>query len=645
MELALTFRRSLLWLLIIGLFVAGTPAQAQVPPAITLEAQVGYDGSGTYRDHFWYPVAITVANASGDSVGVLTWTVPGDAASTFEYVLDLPRGARKRVVLPVVNTSFNTRGRLTLHIDGQRVAQETIPLNRIGLEQPTVAVISSDATALASLQTARFFPDANTALVRLDPDMLPDDAALLAGLDAIFIHDLATDGLSAAQRGALLLWTRLGGQLIIGGGLHADRTLAGLAEASPVDVGPLRASAPADALAAFAGRPELAAGVPPLTVNEVRPREGAIALDGAGLLTARPEGAGQVLFAAFDLAALRVWSGEAALWEQALQIAPRTHIGPSFRWRGDNLLQDALQGGLVWLPSPWAVLALMAAYIVVIGPLNFLLLRRLRRIELAWLTTPLIAVAALGLTYGGSLALRGPEARVVQVAIVQGFEGASTGQATAFFGIFSPGRQNYRLDFAPASLITPSSLGSFEADPLTVRREATSSSVPELLIDVGSFRTVMVEQTVGEVPQVQSELQHEGRHLRGQVRLVGGAGPLRNAQIVSGAASSSIGDLRPGTEATVDLDLDQESFPYQLQPDGSSLIYRNQVLNSLFGFDRFSLGNPSLPSQHGHPDAQGVYLLGWIERPTLAISVNGDAVGQQGETLVIIRLNDNGAQP
>lgn len=641
----MTFRRALLWLLLISLFVAGTPAQAQVPPSVTLEARAGYDGAGTYRAHFWHPVAITVANTGGDSVGVLTWTMPGDGAGTFEYVLDLPRGARKRVMLPVVNTSFNNRARLTLHIDGRQVAQETIPLNRIGLEQPTVAVISSDPTVLASLQAARFVPDANTALVRLDPDMLPDDAALLAGLDAIFIHDLATDGLSVARREALLLWTRLGGQLVIGGGLHAERTLAGLAEASPVEAGPLRANVPADALATFARRPELAANAPSLTVNEARPREGASALDGAGLLTARPEGAGQVIFAAFDLAALRVWPGEAALWERALRIEPRAHIGPSFRWRGDNLLRDALQRGLVWLPSPWAVLALMAAYIAVIGPLNFLLLRRLRRIELAWITTPLIAIAALGLTYGGSLALRGPEARVVQVAIVQGFEGVSTGQATAFFGIFSPGRRSYRLDFAPEGLITPSSLGSFEADPLTVRSDATSNSVPELLIDVGSFRTVMVEQTAGDVPQVQSELRREGRHLRGQVRLVGGAGPLRDAQIVSGAASQAIGDLRPGTEAAVDLDLDEDSFPYQPQPDGSSLIYRNQVLTSLFGFDRFGLGNPSLPSQHGHPDARGVYLIGWIERPTLPVSVNNDAVVQQGETLVIIRLNDNGARP
>ncbi|MCX7789162.1 MAG: hypothetical protein N2378_00850 [Chloroflexaceae bacterium] len=640
----MTFRRALLWLLLIGLFVAGTPAQAQVPPSITLEAQAGYDGAGAYRAFFWFPVAVTVTNDGRDSVGVLAWSVPGDAAGSFEYVLDLPRGARKRVVLPVVHNGLHNRARLTLRIDGERVAQESILLNPIGTERPTLAVISSDATVLNSLQAARFIPDAGTALVRLDPAMLPDDAALLAGLDAIFVHDLATDGLSSAQREALLLWTRLGGQLVIGGGLQAERTLTGLAELSPVDVGALRADAPAEALADVARRPDLAEELPPLTVNEVRLREGARPLDGAGLLTARVEGAGRVIFAAFDLAALRVWSGEAALWERALQIAPRAYIGPSFRWRGDNLLRDALQRGLVWLPSPWAVLALMAAYIVVIGPLNFLLLRRLRRIELAWITTPLIAIVALGLTYGGSLALRGPEARVVQVAIVQGFEGASTGQATAFFGIFSPGRQNYRLDFAPASLVTPSSLGSFEADPLTVRHEATSSSVPELLIDVGSFRTVMVEQTVGDVPQVQSDLRVEGGLLRGQVRL-GGAVPLRDAQIVAGAASSAIGDLTPGTAALVELRLNQQNFPFEPLSRDSDLVYRNQVLTSLFGFDRFSLGNPSGQSQQGHPDERGVYLLGWIERPALPINVNNDGVGQLGEALVIIRLNHNGAQP
>jgi len=128
-----TFRRLLL-LLLIGLVAAGTPAQAQAPPSITLEAQAGYDGAGAVRANFWFPVAITVTNTGSDSLGVLAWDVPGDAAAgSFEYVLDLPRGARKRVVLPVVHTGFNNRARLTLRIDGEVVARQAIALNRIGM--------------------------------------------------------------------------------------------------------------------------------------------------------------------------------------------------------------------------------------------------------------------------------------------------------------------------------------------------------------------------------------------------------------------------------------------------------------------------------------------------------------------------------
>ncbi|MFQ3663929.1 MAG: hypothetical protein SNJ69_16270 [Chloroflexaceae bacterium] len=637
----MTFR---LWLLVllIGLFVA--PTHAQAPPSVTLEVQAGYDGMGTYRAGFWFPVAVTVSNTGGDSIGTLTIGT-GDGQGSFEYVLDLPRGARKRVVLPMLsNDAF--RSRVSLEIDGKPVARQLIALNRIDSERPTLAVISSDATVLSSLQAAQFSPNSSTALVRLDAALLPEDAALLAGLNAIFIHDLATAELSAAQREALLLWTRLGGQLILGGGPRAERTLSGLAEVSPVAVGALQADAPFASLAVFARRPELAAELSGLTVNEVRLREGARALDGAGLLSARAEGAGKVIFAAFDLAALRGWAGEAALWQQAIEIVPRAQIGPSFRWSGDNLLRHALRRSIAWLPSPWVVLALMAAYIVVVGPLNFLLLRRLRRIELAWVTTPLIALAALGLTYGGSLMLRGSVAQVVQLAVVQGFEGASTGQATAFLGIFSPGRQSYRLDFAAESLITPSILTSFGIAPMTVSRDATGSSVSDLLIDVGSLSTLMVEQAVGDVPQVQSELRREGAHLRGQVRL-DGAVPLRDAQIVVGAASSRIGDLQPGTAAPVDLLLEAQNFPFQSFSSDSGLFYRDQTLISLFASHRFDAGGPAVrgPGLQGHPDAQGAYLIGWIERPALAVSVKGRAVQPRGETLVIIRLNRNGAQP
>ena len=638
MEPLVKLRPLLLLLGLLSLLLAPVPARAQPQPPLTIEVQAGYDGTGQYRVGHWFPVVVTVANTGGDSLAVIEWRFPGDADGGFRHLVDLPRGARKRLLLPVVSAEGARRATIVLLVDGVEVARQQVRLEPIAAFQPAVGVISSDPALLNSLRAAQVAADAATAVAHLDPTLLPDDAMQLAGLDTIFIHDLASATLSQAQRDALALWIRLGGQLIVGGGPPAERTVPGLADLLPVEVGQLQAGVPADALARLARRPELAASLPALTASAVTPRAAARTLDQAGLLTAHSEGAGEVIFAAFDLAALRAWAGEASLWEQVMRQAPRATIGFSFRWRSENLLRDTVQFDALRLPSTGVLLLLMLAYIAVVGPANFFVLRRLRRIELAWVTTPLIVVAFLALAYGASFVLRGTRPQVLQLSIVQGFAETSRGQATAFVGLFSPQRRSYQLDFAADSLVTPGTLEGFQFRPVPVTSDGTTTGMRDVLVDVSALRTVIVEQAVDTVPTLASELRRDGDHVRGEVALV--AGPaLRDVQIVVGAAATMIGDLQPGARATVDLLTTQINFPNQMTLSDEGTFNRNQVLYALFGYDRFSVGGPTFQGAQGHPDPAGLYLIGWAATPTLAVSVDGKPIEPIGETLYVIRLN------
>lgn len=638
MEPPVKLRPLLLLFGLLGLLLIPLPASAQPQPPLTIEVQAGYDDAGQYRVGHWFPVAITVANTGGDSLAVIEWRFPGSEAGGFRHLVDLPRGARKRVLLPVVSAEGARRATVVLLVDGVEVARQRVQLEPIAVEQLAVGVISSDPALLNSLRAAQVVPSATTAVAHLNADLLPDDAMQLAGLDTIFIHDLASATLSQAQRDALALWTRLGGQLIVGGGPQAERTVPGLADLLPVELGQLQAGVSADALARLARRPELTASLPALTASAVTPRTDARALDQAGLLIARSEGAGQVIFAAFDLAALRAWAGEASLWEQVMRQAPRAAIGFSFRWRSENLLRDTIQFDALRLPSTGVLMLLMLVYIVVVGPANFLVLRRLRRIELAWVTTPLIVVAFLALAYGASFVLRGTRSQVVQLSVVQGFAETSRGQATAFVGLFSPRRRSYQLDFTADSLVTPGTLEGFQFRPVPVTSNGTTTGMRDLLVDVSALRTVIVERAVDDVPTLTSALRRDGDHVRGEVTLVDGPA-LRDVQIVAGAAATMIGDLQPGGSAAVDLLTTQITFPNQMLLSADGTFNRNQVLYALFGYDRFSVGGPTFQGGQGHPDPAGIYLIGWAAVPTLVVSVDGKAIEQIGETLYVIRLN------
>lgn len=615
-----------------------SPLFAQEQPPLTLEVQAGYDDSGQYRVGYWFPTSILVANEGPDVQGTVEWRFPGDGEAAFRYELDLPRGARKGVSLPIVALDTQRAAIVTLVVNGANAARVQTRLAPIDSQQATVGVISGDPTLLNSLAAATLGNNTTTPVVHLRPTALPDDAALLSGLDIIFVHDLTTADLSAAQREALALWTRMGGQLVVGGGARADQTAPGLAEILPVEVGALRPQTSTAALGALTGRNDLIGSLPTTTASAVILRPGAVRLDRDGLLTAWEVGAGRVIFAAFDLAALRTWAGEAALWERVLPIEPRMDMGYSFRWRSENLLRDTLELPALRLPSTGLLLLLMALYIVVVGPVNFLVLRRLRRVELAWVTTPLLVVVFTAGAYGASYVLRGSSAQITQLAVVQSFEGQRQGLATAFLGIFSPQRRAYRLDFEPEALVTPGTFESFQLRNEPVTSDGATTGMRELLIDVSALRTVMAEATTEATPGVESSLTVDpGQRVQGQVRLTGNT-PLRDAMVVTGPSAQPLGDLQPGDEAQVDLPADLQNFPDQLNWGEGEVINHYQVLSNLFSYDRFALGGPTFQGDKGIPERDGVYLIGWADTVALEARIDGDAGSQQGETLHIIRL-------
>ncbi|MGV2438047.1 MAG UNVERIFIED_CONTAM: hypothetical protein LVT10_26810 [Anaerolineae bacterium] len=61
--------------------------------------------------------------------------------------------------------------------------------------------------------------------------------------------------------------------------------------------------------------------------------------------------------------------------------------------------------GVKLLPSIWGICGFVLLYVAMIGPVNYLVVRRLKRAELAWLTIPLLIVvfSLLSYVFGGRI--------------------------------------------------------------------------------------------------------------------------------------------------------------------------------------------------------------------------------------------------
>jgi hypothetical protein len=617
------------------------PARAQEPSPLRLEdVSVGFDGM-VRRSH-WFPIAVTVSNDGPDLQAELVWQ---DEDVVFRRAVDLPRGARKRVVLMGLDErNFRNSGVLSVRAGGEILIEQEVRLNTIDEDVYAIGVIGDDAALLNSL-TAMRLPDWNrVAVAHLTADQLPEQWPGLAMLNVLVVGGAGSEGWSDAQREALRVWVNLGGQLIVGGGVNADRIAAGMAGLLPVELGAELSEAsllPLGELPNSSAEPLAEVQPAQSSVRQASARAGAEVLaeaGGAPLLVRQRIGAGQVIFAAFELGALRAWPDEPRLWQAVLEARPVLALGASYRRGGDNLLQSVLQLPGLGLPSTWALLLYLVAYVLLVGPLNYLLLRRLDRREWAWLSVPATVVLfALG-TYLLGFGVRGGSVLLNQVTVVQSSEGEAQGAATSFLGMFSPRRGSYGLSFPGEVLVTD--LTSFDGsigNPPAPLASGDDVLIENLLVDVGSLRTLVSESAAPLPFQVQSTLRDTGATLEGELQIDGAA--VRQAVVVSGENAVTLGDFGAGERKPVRLQLSSNNFPWGVGADTAGTFNRQQIVNSLFSVGRFgpwSGGTGSWLTSDG-----ASYLLAWVEAPVVDVDAGGAAGGSNNLTLYVIRL----AQP
>ena len=92
----------------------------------------------------------------------------------------------------------------------------------------------------------------------------------------------------------------------------------------------------------------------------------------------------------------------------------------------------------------WHVMGLLAALVLVVGPLDFLVVHKLlRRPELTWITFPLVALAAAGATIYWSKEAKGDRVLVNQLDVLDVDAGSGWAQAHSYTLIYSPDNRRY----------------------------------------------------------------------------------------------------------------------------------------------------------------------------------------------------------
>jgi hypothetical protein len=629
-------------------------ADAQ-PGGPTMTVAVGFDGY--CRDSGWCPVVAILSNEGPDVEGELRIAATGapgsPAVSVYARQVLLPAHSRKAYSLLIPSDEFSPRSGLRVELVAQDrvLAWRQAAVTWLDQEDRLYGVASSSPSALNFL--ADVAPAGGRAAVaHLSLESLLRDPLGWEALDVLILSDVDTSALDGEQRRALETWLSHGGHLVVGGGPGITRTIVGVAGLLPVTVGGVRS---VDALPAVGEWLDAPVAAGPYAVAETVLGDGEVLVeqgDGQGqliLLARRAYGAGTVDFLAFgaDLNPFPRWDDNARFWEFIVGEG-RTQVSRLAVQNVYNAREavNAIPG--LELPSMLQILAFMLVYTLLIGPVNYVVLRKLDRRELAWLTIPLLIVGFTACAYVTGFQIRGGTAIVHRLAAVYVPQGASVGRACELVGLFSPRRTTYdvRVTGAGVHPVSDDYYGGPAAQPLHIIQETGAATVTGLRVDVGGIRPFLVEGYV-DVPDIETDLRLAG-DASGALRLEGtvrnGDVPLEGVVLLAGDQEQQLGDMEAGESVPVHMVIGSGLPPFEDLPerilgpgsywDDRSLYRRYQFLQALF-----STRDPGVLEA-------GVYLVGWAEEKVpLPVEVVEHPFSTVETVLYVYTLSVAGVEP
>lgn len=634
-------RRALAALVAVAFMLGPLALSGFAAESVGLEARVLLQGHA--RVGSWMAIQVQFTNSGPAVQGELRLAGGSQGRTRFSVAVDLPTDSRKTYVLHAQPPAFGRSVKVELVSGSTTLAAADVAYLVHDAGQLVVGVVAEKPPGIIGQLDLDPGPGgAAPAIVSLGVADLPERLEGWATLDRLIWQDVDSSTLTSGQLAALRGWIAGGGRLIITGGTAGIGTLSGF----PDDLIPYRPTATLDvAPASIAGLVgPLPADATDLPAYAGAPGRGrALATSGDRVVAGELDyGSGSVTILGFDPTTtwLAATKEVESMWRRFL---PNRSVGGPVISADDSQIANAVgQLASLALPPIGGLVAILGGYILLIGPINYLVLRRLDRRELAWITMPLLIAVFAVSSYGFGTALRGTDLIVNEVAIVRGAPGAAEGTAQVYLGVFSPSRSTYQVQVRGGALLAAPISGDFFGGADTAFLDVVQgdpSMVRNLSVGFGSLRTIRAESAT-TVPLVDVRLALEDGVLTGTIGNRSDRG-LERVAVVLGGSVAVVGDIPANAARSVSLRPTGNQFPQpiserifgqvffgdssQLTDDGLRLRVRKAVVDQLTYDPMFGSAGPL--------SASGPVILAWGRDEVLDVQVEGQAARRNANVL------------
>lgn len=680
----------------------------QAPSPVTIKVSAGF--SGMIRASAWLPVRVTLHNRSAATISG-TVEIPDTPAnmgppqpyrSLYQLPIVLPANATKQVTLYMPGSDVQGQVDVQVHDAGRVLGEGSDFPSTVGSGDLVAGALATDPTNTAWLR--RINPPVGTLdIARLSNTTLDGLPDVLANFDVIVIADNASSALDHDQLSALERYVRAGGSLLLVGGPDWQETLRPLP--SSLIPGTLSGTRTVPDLLGLRAIEKISAprhhGVTAISVL-THPRGSVLASEqGVPLVVQDTIGLGRVVYLGFDPSVDPVphWTAADPLLERLIGLAApvsmshtaQSHVmgpppSPFMNQFGPPLdigseLADVPAAAL---PSIVLFVVLTLIYVLLLGPVNFLVLRRFNRRELSWITIPSAALLCVGSTFGVAFHLKGNTVLVNTIGVVQLDGQTGPHPAALYVGLFAPVRGDYHLTYNGPAL--PSYIPQFQyyggpggqpaTGPLGLRlQEGAQAQVQFLSMNMWSMRDVALHSWVNVPGTVHSQL-----HVDAKGNIVGAVHndtslTLIDPAIIAGRNVIHLRDMPPETTIPVRIKPGVDVYNQDHSPIWTRLYGQSNygyggpmISKGLFGIGVFNQGSqfgfggggccysgPGLPPERTMkdrlrnsvsmlPEAQTLSRVGevsfvaWNQQPLGSITVDGVSPQRRDLNLIVAPL-------
>jgi hypothetical protein len=612
---------AMLCALLAPLNIAGK-VHAQAQSNVTISAQAGLNGF--CKVDKWLPVHVTVENTGVDINARVQTSYKNSAGGQTVSGMDisLPATSRKEFFLYVTPEGLMRNFNVSVLNGNKTLAKTNLNINCTSDPTTVFGILADNPSTYAMLNNVRPLTGV-TRTVQLNIADLPDQAQGWGVLDALIISNVDTGTLTPEQKKALELWLANGGKLFVTGGIQWQTSTAGLSDFLPIKLTSTQKVTGLSALSAYAtdatpleSEAILATGAAQIGTNIL------VEQNGIPLLIEKQIGFGKVYYFAADpsLQPLNDWIGMQAVYEHLLAFKSPKPSWSTGSW--DFYQANAALATLpeLALPSFIYICCWLGLYIVIIGPVNYFVLRRMKRAELAWITVPVLVIIFTSLAYFSGYLYRGTRPILNRLMLAQAWQDVNQAQGAAIVGVYSPSRTTYNVESQDQFLIFPypDMNGNLQGNNnwLSLKSE-TGITLPDVRVEIGGMQSLGVE---GSLPSL--AVQHDltltltknTPVLKGSITNASDY-TLKDTALITPSGWKVIGDLAPHESKDVSITLVNNS--------NSTAISQYTTLTTL-GLDTYSQDiykqrqatffQAITASSNSVVNVNsGVYLMGWVD--------------------------------